>query len=73
MQPGEIKQELERLAAEAAESRDRLAALGAKISAACELVTTVRSGAGGSKPDERTPAGEPAQEPEPGSGEAKAG
>ena len=61
MPPTDVKRTRESLvemAAEAAATRDRLAALGAKISSACELVATVRSRG----PERTTPTGT-AQEP----------
>jgi hypothetical protein len=72
MEPSEIKRELERLVADAEAARARLAALGERISAACELVVTVRSTLKG---DERTPGedGAQEQEPTPDRDEARAG
>lgn len=58
MQPTDVKRSLESLVAEAAATRDRLAALGAKISSVCELVATVRS-----RGPERTTTTGTAQEP----------
>jgi hypothetical protein len=67
MEPSQVKRELERLADEAEAARLRLAALGAKISSACELVAMVRSALRG---DESTPGADGAQEP---AGEAHTG
>jgi hypothetical protein len=44
MDSAELRRELEQLADEARAQRERLTELGAKISTACELVSTVRSG-----------------------------
>lgn len=43
MDPVELRRELEQLADDARAQRERLAELGAKISTACELVSTMRS------------------------------
>ena len=60
MDPGELRRELEQLAADARAHRERLAELGAKISTACELVSTVRSTLRGDA-GESTPASRDAQ------------
>jgi hypothetical protein len=70
MDPAELRLELERLADEARAQRARLAELGAKISTACELVTTMRSSIRG---DESTPASEVPQDQVVDREEARAG